>query len=615
MSIGSALNRHGRSRGRQETATPPEPALELTLESGAETAPVTDGAPVTADGGDLAGNADGPGTAEARAQARIDVRFEDRIAAQAAARASAVAQPLTGADASADAEAAARASAVAAAQAALPALVVPPMPDHLPVPVRQVYTPLITNAPGLNWVGPGDAWTRAWAQPPAPPAPPVPPVSQAQQAEARPPGVPQAGGRTGAVPVGSGAAQPVAPSTGSPFPPLPPLLTAETAVAVIPLAARAKSTEPDKVLVQRVLAAVEPVADRAVAHFYAVLFVRSPELRALFPAAMDLQRDRLFRALLAAARVADDPAALRALIEPLARGHRKYGVRNEHYAPVGSALLAALARFGGSAWNRHTEAAMGRVYGVVSQLMIDAAEQDAMGSPPWWQAEVVSVEALTGEIAQVTVRTDHPYPFRAGQYATLEVPLWPRVWRPYSLANAPRPDGLLTFQVKAVPAGWVSNALVRRTTPGDVLRLGPPAGTMVLRPGSRAPLLMVGGGTGISPILALVQEMASLPTAQRRSVEVFYGARSESELYALAGLNDLAKRHSWLAVRTAVLEGPTRGLRGALPDVVAGQGPWDEYEAYVSGPPAMVRRGVRALYAVGVAEDRIQHDLGDETLT
>jgi len=95
-------------------------------------------------------------------------------------------------------------------------------------------------------------------------------------------------------------------------------------------------------------------------------------------------------------------------------------------------------------------------------------------------------------------------------------------------------------------------------------------------------------------------------------VEVFYGARRESELYALGTLTELAKRHSWLNVRTAVLEGPTQGLHGRLPDVVAGLGPWDDYEAYLSGPPAMVRRGVRALYAVGVAEERIRHDLGEE---
>lgn len=464
----------------------------------------------------------------------------------------------------------------ARANGALP-VPIPPLPTAPPA-----YAPLITDAPGLNWVGPGDAWTRAWA--PNPPAVPALP-------SASPPALPPA------------------------RPALPPLLDPATAVAVIPLAARTRSTEPDIVLVRRSLAAVESVADRAVAHFYALLFVANPELRALFPAAMDLQRDRLFRALLAAAKVADDPGALAAQLEPLARGHRKYGVKDEHYPPVGAALVATLQRYAGGVWDRHHEAAWERVYGAISRMMIEAARVDAAVAPPWWQAEVVAVTPLTGEISEVTVRTDQPYPYRAGQYATVEVPMWPRVWRSYSPASAPRADGLLTFQVKAVPAGWVSNALVRRTGVGDVLRLGPAAGTMVLQPGGLAPLLMVGGGTGIAPILALIEELASRPQPQRRSVEVYYGARREADLYAREVLAELAKRHSWLSVRTTVMEGPNQsGMRGSLSDVVAEQGPWEEYEAYLSGPPAMVRRTVRALHAAGVSRGRVHHDLGDEVL-
>lgn len=118
----------------------------------------------------------------------------------------------------------------------------------------------------------------------------------------------------------------------------------------------------------------------------------------------------------------------------------------------------------------------------------------------------------------------------------------------------PRPDGLLTFHVKAVQAGWVSNALVHRAAPGDVLRLGPAAGAMTVDHASGADLLCLGGGTGIAPIRALVEEVAEYGAAGR-SVEVFYGARQAAELYDLAELGALAERHPWLSVHP-VLSGP-----------------------------------------------------------
>jgi NAD(P)H-flavin reductase len=326
---------------------------------------------------------------------------------------------------------------------------------------------------------------------------------------------------------------------------------------------------------------------------------------------MDVQRDRLFRALLAAARGADDPAALTAYLAQLGRGHRKYGTLAAHYGPVGECLVAALARYAGSRWDAETELAWRRVYGLISRIMTGAAEEAARTAPPWWQAEVVSHQLPTPDVAVLTVRTDHPYPYRAGQYTTLETPWWPRVWRPYSLATAPRGDNLLTLHVKAVPAGWVSNALVHHAAPGDRLRLGPPAGGMVVDHGDPADLLCLGGGTGIAPITALVEEVAEHGAAGR-TVQVFYGARHSAELYELAALRELARQHPWLSVRPAVSaqrEVPEGTLAGELPGVIARYGPWTGHRAFLSGPPAMVRRAAEALRRTGLGAERIHHDL------
>ncbi|WP_280700303.1 globin domain-containing protein [Kitasatospora sp. GP82] len=429
---------------------------------------------------------------------------------------------------------------------------------------------MFTRAPGLNWAGPGDHWSRAWAA--GAPTGPTPPA------------------------LGSGAA-----GQGAQHPP----------------------TARDIELIRAGLAVVEPVADRATAHFYALLFLHHPEIRSLFPAAMDVQRDRLFRSLLMAARSADNPAGLTEYLVRLGRGHRKFGTLTGHYGSVGECLVATLERYCGSRWDAEAELAWRRVYGLVARTMIDAAEEAAKSSPPWWQAEVVSHRLGTPDIAVLTVRPDQAYPYRAGQYTTLETPWWPRVWRHFSFATAPRPDGLLTFHVKAVQAGWVSNALVHRAAPGDVLRLGPAAGGMVVDHGSGADLLCVGGGTGIAPISALVEEVAAYG-AGGRSVDVFYGARSHAGLYALEALRSLAGGNPWLCVHPVVSTdtvvstdpgggGPGgtggRAEAGELPAAVLRRGPWSGRRAYLSGPPAMVRRTAAALLRSGVPQAAVHHDL------
>ncbi|MGY1436788.1 globin domain-containing protein [Streptomyces reniochalinae] len=374
-------------------------------------------------------------------------------------------------------------------------------------------------------------------------------------------------------------------------------------------------TEPgDAELIRASMEELERSSDAATAYFYALLFVQYPHLREMFPAAMDGQRDRLFRALLTAVRLFDDGRLLGDYLANLGRGHRKYGTLPTHYPAVGECLMAALARYAPHSWGPRTEAAWVRAYTAISQKMIDAAAEAERHSPAWWDAEIVSHERRTPQVAVITVRPDQPYPFRAGQYTSLETPWWPRVWRHYSFASAPRTDGLLTFHVKSVPAGWVSSSLVQRARPGDVLRLGPPAGSMTVDHRADSGLLCLGGGTGIAPIKALVEDVAGRGTG--RPVEVFYGARTNHDLYDLDTMLGLQDRYDWLSVRPVVATGGTLAvpdaLAGELPDAVRRYGPWPAYDGYLSGPPGMIRSGVEALVGLGIPTHRIRHDSLEE---
>ncbi|MFF8873792.1 globin domain-containing protein [Streptomyces massasporeus] len=373
-----------------------------------------------------------------------------------------------------------------------------------------------------------------------------------------------------------------------------------------PTPASAAAGSPDAVLIRRTMAEVAPVSDNVTSYFYALLFVRHPDLRSLFPAAMDTQRDRLLRALLTAAEHIDNKDVLVDYLQNLGRGHRKYGTRAEHYPAVGECLIGALSKYAAGIWNPEMEAAWVRAYTTISQVMIDAAAADELRAPAWWYAEIVAHDMRTPDVAVVTVRPDQPYPFLAGQYTSLETPWWPRIWRHYSFASAPRSDGLLSFHVKAVPAGWVSNALVHRARPGDIIRLGPPAGSMTVDHTTDSGLLCVGGGTGIAPIKALVEDVAE--HGERRSVEVFYGARTDHDLYDIDTMLRLQQTHPWLAVRAII----DQQAHQQLPDAVRAYGPWNEFDAYLSGPPGMIRSGVNALRDSGIPSDRIRHDSVEE---
>jgi NAD(P)H-flavin reductase/hemoglobin-like flavoprotein len=364
---------------------------------------------------------------------------------------------------------------------------------------------------------------------------------------------------------------------------------------------------PDAQLITESWAAIEPRAERVARFFYARIFHDHPDARDMFPVVMDVQRERLVAALLRIVRGLSSPENLAPYLAQLGRDHRKFGVRAEDYALVGESLVAALREYGGLAWTPEVEAAWVRALGKVATVMVDAATRAEADEPPWWNAQVVRHERRAQDVAVLTLLPDQPMRYVPGQYLTLETPRRPRLWRPYSIANAPRPDGTIDLHVKAVPGGWVSRALVHHTVPGDVLRLGAPTGPMSADPASGRDVVCVAGGTGLAPVKAIVEEMARWNTD--RQVTVFVGARRSEELYDLAALNGLTSAHAWLEVVPAVSEehGFT-GESGPVADVFADNGSWCEHDVYVAGSPEMIRYTLARCGELRLPLSRIRYD-------
>lgn len=132
---------------------------------------------------------------------------------------------------------------------------------------------------------------------------------------------------------------------------------------------------PDQiVLVQTSFARLVPQADAVAGAFYARLFQLDPTLRALFPAELGPQRAKLMQMLAAAVRGLDDLPALLPVVRSLGQRHAGYGVRPQHYATVGRALMDTLGSGLGSAFTPAMEQAWSAVYTALAGAMQAGAE-------------------------------------------------------------------------------------------------------------------------------------------------------------------------------------------------------------------------------------------------
>lgn len=358
--------------------------------------------------------------------------------------------------------------------------------------------------------------------------------------------------------------------------------------------------------IRRSWALVEPQAEELGKHFYSMLFHYAPDTRDLFPVNMEVQRSRLLRALVHVVQMVDQPEELVPFLHQLGRDHRKFGVLTRHYDAVGGALLTAIESFAGDAWTSEVASAWTEAYSIAAAAMSTAAEAER--GPACWPGRVLEHNRIGWDLATITVQTSEPIPYRAGQYLSVETPQRARLWRYLSPANPPRPDGILEFQVRAVPGGWVSRAIVAHTQVGETWRIGPPLGRMSVDADSGRDLLMVAGGTGMAPIKALLIDLSTQRKQPR--TQVFVGGRSWADLYDFDSLRKLSYSNPWLDVIPVVeSDDDTSGAeRGTLGDVVTRYGAWTDHDVVVCGSPAMIRSTVSRMLVAGTPLDRIKYD-------
>jgi propane monooxygenase reductase subunit len=229
---------------------------------------------------------------------------------------------------------------------------------------------------------------------------------------------------------------------------------------------------------------------------------------------------------------------------------------------------------------------------------------------------VEAVDDLTHDIRRLVLAAVNGdgLTFKPGQYVDIAIPgdSGGDV-RSFSMANIPsHPPGELEFMIKIYPDGKFSGLLADGgIVPGQQLEVTGPYGMFTLRETSDRPLLFIGGGAGMAPILSLLRSLAD--EGSTRPAVDYYGARGPGDpchLEELAQLEQRLETFRFVPALSDCADGePWSGERGLITEVVARLEPeLQEVDAYLCGPPPMVDAAIDLLIASGVPKSRVYYD-------
>jgi ferredoxin-NADP reductase len=182
--------------------------------------------------------------------------------------------------------------------------------------------------------------------------------------------------------------------------------------------------------------------------------------------------------------------------------------------------------------------------------------------------------------------------------------------RGYSIASAPG-TGRVELTVERLDDGEVSPYLAGELRPGDQLELrGPVGGYFVWEPGRGGPLLLVAGGSGVVPLMAMLRHRAA--TGSQVPARLLYSSRTIEDVIYREELDRLAAAGDGLAVTHALTRAQPPGWSGYARRIDAvmleevGWRPGERPLAYVCGPTRLVEAVAGQLVALGHDPARVR---------
>ncbi|NBB08506.1 NO-inducible flavohemoprotein [Pseudomonas sp. SLFW] len=379
----------------------------------------------------------------------------------------------------------------------------------------------------------------------------------------------------------------------------------------------------DRAIVKSTVPLLEGGGEALTTHFYKKLLNKYPQVRPLFNQAHQASGDQpraLANGVLMYARHIDQLDQLGGLVAKIINKHVALQILPEHYPLVGECLLEAIREvLGAEIATDEVIAAWGRAYGQLADILIGAEEniyeEKALAVGGWRGAREFKVVNKVAESAEITSFYFAPadgqpiLDFTPGQYIGMQLFLnGEEIRRNYSL-SARAGNNQYRISVKREPGGRASNYLHDEVQVGNSISLFPPSGEFTLAHSDK-PLVLISGGVGITPTLAMLQ--AALET--QRPIHFIHCARNGSVHAFRDWIEGLAGKHPQL--KRFYLYSEDDGVSAAAHAVgLLDQAQLEQWlpedrdlDAYFLGPKGFMAAVKRQLKAAGVPDDQARYE-------
>jgi nitric oxide dioxygenase len=378
-----------------------------------------------------------------------------------------------------------------------------------------------------------------------------------------------------------------------------------------------------RAIVKSTVPLLESGGEALTTHFYQLMLSEYPQVRPLFNQAHQASGDQpraLANGVLMYARHIDQLDQLGGLVGQIINKHVALQILPEHYPIVGSCLLRAIEEvLGSEIATPEVIAAWAAAYQQLADILIgaeaDIYEQKAKAVGGWRGAREFKLAARVEESAEIVSFYFAPadggeiLAFEAGQYIGMKLVIDGEEHRRNYSLSALAQAGQYRISVKREAGGKASNYLHDHLRVGDSLQLFPPAGEFTLA-ASDKPLVLISGGVGITPTLAMLE--SALSTG--RLVHFIHCARNGSVHAFRDWIDGLAARHPQLKRFYCYAEddgvSPSADVVGLLDEAQLGQ--WlpaeRDLDAYFLGPKGFMAAVKRHLKGLGVPEHQSRYE-------